>query len=166
MAGLEFADVAAALTCEQFARRELPMRGNRAKCPWCDNPTRYNLKVDERCYCFSCHKTGDVVTLAAAVWHTNQLDAARQLNDEYRLGLTGSTPTDEQRQRRQREREQREEEAERQRREWGKAADDLREAERAAAGLVIEDADKPATWATVARLAAAQDKWNRLWAGV
>lgn len=166
MPGLEFSEVAAALTCEQFARRELRMRGNRAQCPF-HGGTHYNLQFfnDGRCYCHVCHKSADVVQLAACVWHTNQLDAAQLLNDEYNLGLTGSVPTDEQRRQRQREREARAAAEQAARAEWGAAADDLREAEQAAAGFTLADAEKPATWAAVARLGAAQDKWHALQAG-
>lgn len=165
MPGIEFSDVAAALSCETFARRELRMRGNRARCPF-HGGEHFNLAFfpDGRCHCFKCNKTADVVQLAAVVWNTNQLDAARLLNDEYNLGLTGSTPTDEQRRQRQREREQREANEQREREEWAKAADDLREAEQAAAGFTIADANNPATWAAVARMGAAQDRWSAMWA--
>ena len=168
MAAIEFSDVAAALSCEQFARRELEMRGRRAKCPWCANPEHYNLAFlpDGRAYCHKCHKSGDVVTLAAQVWKVDQLTAARGLNDDFKLGLTASRPTDEQRRQRQRERDQREAEQQRQREEWARAADDLREAEQAADGLTLADADNPLTWAKVARLGRALDKWNALRAGV
>ena len=163
MPGLEFADVAAALTAEQFARHEMQMRGKRAKCPF-HGGEHYNLQFfsDGKCYCHVCHKSADVVQLAAAVWHTNQLDAARLLNDDFNLGLTGSVPTDEQRRQRQRERDQREREAQRQREAWTAAADDLREAERVTDGLTLADADNPATWAAVARLGKAQDTWHAM----
>jgi len=165
MPGLEFADVAQALTCEQFARREMSMRGNRAKCPF-HGGEHYNLQFfkDGRCYCHVCHKAGDVVTLAAAVWHVSQLDAARLLNDDFNLGLCAGSPTADERQRRQREREQREAAEQAARAEWCAAADDLREAEQATAGFTLDDADKPSTWAAIARLGAAQDKWHALWA--
>ena len=165
MPGLDFADVAAALSCETFARRELRMRGNRAQCPF-HGGEHFNLQFfkDGRCYCHVCHKSADVVQLAACVWHTNQLDAARMLNDDFSLGLTGSTPTDEQRRQRDREREARAAAEQAARAEWCAAADDLREAEQATAGLTIEDADKPATWAAIARLGKAQDRWNAMWA--
>jgi hypothetical protein len=163
MPGLEFSDVAAALSCETFARRELRMRGNRAQCPF-HGGEHYNLQFfkDGRCYCHVCHKAADVVQLAACVWHTNQLDAARLLNDDYNLGLTDSTPTDEQRRQRDREREARAAAEQAARDEWGAAADDLREAEQATAALTAADADKPSTWAAVARLGKAQDRWHAL----
>lgn len=163
MAGIEFAELARALGCEEFARREMRMRGKRAQCPF-HGGEHFNLQFfdDGRCHCHVCHRTADVVQLAAAVWRTNQLDAARMLNDEFSLGLTDSTPTDEQRQRRQREREARAAAEQAERDEWGAAADSLREAERATAAFTAADADKPSTWAAVAQLGKAQDKWHAL----
>lgn len=166
MPGLEFADVAAALTCEQFARRELPMRGGRAKCPWCDNPTRYNLKVDERCYCFSCHKTGDVVTLAAQVWHVSQLDAARLLNDEFRLGLCAGSPTADERQRRQRERDRRASDEQAKREAWARLCDDERAAQAVLDRFTAADADRPEFDQALRRMCAAQTQLDMMWAGV
>lgn len=170
MAGIEFADVAASLSCETFARRELRMRGNRAQCPF-HGGEHFNLAFfpDGKCYCHVCHKCGDVVTLAAATWHTNQRDAARMLNDEYRLGLSDDVSQDDlkrQRERRQRERDQREADERRQREAWSKAADDLREAEAAAERLTIADADKPGTWTIIARYVKALSTWEALRAGV
>lgn len=165
--GLEFADVARALTCEAFARREMKLRGNRAQCPF-HGGENYNLQFfrDGHCYCHVCHKSGDVVQLAAAVWRVSQLDAARMLNDDFNLGLCAGSPTADERQRRQREREAREAAEQAERAAWSNAADDLREAERATAVLTVDDADKVATWAAVARLGTAQDRWNALRAGV
>lgn len=163
MAGIEFADVAAKLSCEEFAQREMQLKRGRARCPF-HGGEHFNLQFfkDGHCHCHVCHRTADVVQLAAAVWGTNQLDAARMLNNEYNLGLTDSTPTDEQRQQRQRERDRREADARRARETWSKAAVDLREAEQAAAGFTINDADNPATWAAVARLGKAQDQWHAM----
>jgi len=164
MPGLEFREVAAALTCEQFARRELRMRGNRAQCPF-HGGEHYNLQFfkDGRCYCHVCHKSADVVQLAACVWHTNQLDAARLLNDDYNLGLTGSVPTDEQRRQRQRERDRREADEQRARDAWSKACDDERAAQRAIERFTIADADKPEFTAALTRLVNAQTNVELLW---
>lgn len=167
MPGIEFSEIARLLSCEEFARHEMQLRGKRAQCPF-HGGKNFNLAFypDGRCHCFSCGRTADVVQLAAAVWHTNQLDAARLLNDDYNLGLTGSVPTDEQRRQRQRERDRREADEQRQREQWARAADDLREAEQAAGQFTIADADNPSTWAAIARLSAAQDKWAAMRAGV
>lgn len=168
MAGIEFADVRRMLTCENFARQELEMRGRRGKCPWCENTSHYNLVFlpDGNVYCHKCHNAGDVVTLAAQVWNVDQPTAARMLNDDFKLGLTASRPNPDQIKRRQAERDQREADRQRERAAWSQAANDLREAEQAASDLTIEDANSPVTWAKVARLGAAQDKWNAMRAGV
>ena len=166
MPGIEFSEIAARLSAEDFARRELPMKGNRAKCPF-HNGEHYNLQFfrDGKCYCHVCHKGGDVVTLASSVWHVSQKDAAEMLNDEYMLGLDGQTPTDEQRQRRQQERDRREAEYQQEREAWAAAADELRSTETAAQGFTLRDAESEATWAAVAKLGAAQDRWAAMWAG-
>lgn len=168
MAGVEFAEIAARLDCATFAAREMRVVRGRAQCPF-HGGEHFNLqffKRDGRCHCHVCHRTADVVQLAAAVWHVSQLDAARMLDDDFNLGVGAGMPTDEQRQRRQREREQREAAEQAARAEWGAAADELREAEQAAAGFTLADADNPATWAAVARMGAALDKWHAMWAGV
>lgn len=169
MPGIQFSEVAAKLSAERFARREMQMRGGRARCPWCsDGSARHNLAFyarDGKCHCFRCGETSDVVGLAAQVWHVTQLDAARLLNEEFSLCIADSTPTDEQRQRRQNERKRREAAERAEREAWSAAADELREAEQAAAGLRIEDADNPATWAAVARMGAALDRWHAMRAG-
>ena len=171
MPGIEFSEIARLLSCEEFARHEMQLRGKRAQCPF-HGGKNFNLAFypkgtkDGKCFCFKCGRAADVVQLAAAVWHTDLVTAANMLNDEYHLGLTSSTPTDEQRQCRQREREQRESDAQRQREQWARAADDLREAEQAAGQFTIADADNPSTWAAIARLSAAQDKWAAMRAGV
>lgn len=161
--GIEFSDVARLLTCEQFARRELRMRGNRAQCPF-HGGERYNLAFyrDGKCYCHVCHKVADVVGLAAATWHTNQMDAARLLNDEYRLGLSGSVPTDEQRRRRDREREAHERAALDEREQFKQAFDELFEARANIEKFTIADAEKPEFQAALIRLGKAQDKLELL----
>lgn len=167
MPGIEFTAVAQLLSCRTFAEREMDLHRNRARCPF-HGGDHYNLQFfpDGRCYCHVCHRCADVVQLASAVWRLPQLDAARLLNDEFRLGLSAGAPPAEQRQRRQREREQREAAEQAARAEWGAAADELREAEQAAAGFTLADADNPATWAAVARMGAALDKWHAMRAGV
>lgn len=167
MAGIEFSDVARLLTAEQFARRELRMRGNRAQCPF-HGGTHYNLQFfrDGRCYCHVCHKAADVVQLAACVWHTSQLDAARLLNDEYRLGLVAETPTDEQRQERQRERELLEQARQHEAESWAAACDEERAAQSALERFTADDADRPEFIQALTRLATAQTALDVMWAGL
>lgn len=165
---IEFRDVARALTCREFAEAEMEVnRAGRARCPF-HGGTHGNLAFydDGRCHCFKCGRTADVVQLAASVWHMEQRETAEELNSRFGLGLSSETVTSAERARRDRqraeERERREMERQVERMEWSQAADDLREAEVAAEGLKLADADKPATWATVARLALAQDRWFAL----
>lgn len=161
MAGIEFRAIAEALTAEQFARRNLPMRGNRAKCPF-HGGDNYNLQFfrDGKCYCHVCHKAGDVVTLAAATWHTSQQDAARQLNDVYHLGVTAETMTAGERDQRERARrearelQQQAKQAEAQ--EWSAACAEERAAREAMARFTEADADKAEFDQALTRLCAAQ----------
>ena len=168
MPGIEFSDVARALSCETFATHEMKVERRRAICPFHAGANHYNLAFyrDGKCHCYKCGRTADVVQLAAAVWHVSQLEAARLLNEQFRLGLIESdAPTAAALERRQREREERDRQREADRLAWGAAADDLREAENALQGATVADAENPAFWAKVARLGRAQDTWEALRAG-
>ena len=168
MAGVEFAEIAARLDCATFAAREMRVVRGRAQCPF-HGGEHYNLqffKKDGRCHCHVCHRTADVVQLAAAVWHVPQIDAARMLDDEFNLGVGAGTPTAEQRQRRQREREQREADERRQREEWARACEEEQAAQTAIERFTIADADKPEFDRALARLCEAQRRCDMLWAGV
>lgn len=117
MAGIEFKEVSARLSCETFARRELDMKGSRARCPF-HGGQNFNLRFfpNGKCYCHVCHKAGDVVQLASATWNMSQLDAARALNKVFNLGVPDGGPDPEVVKRRQREQAAREaEERERER---------------------------------------------------
>lgn len=126
MAGIEFREIANRLTCEEFARRELPMKGNRAKCPF-HGGEHYNLKFfrDGRCYCHTCHQAGDVVQLAAATWHVSQMDAARTLNRDFSLGVSDGGPDPALMKQRQQEQAAREKERQKRERLWVDSCDDL-----------------------------------------
>lgn len=171
MAGIEFKDVARLLTCREFAEAEgLEMRGGRARCPF-HHGEHFNLAflVDGHCHCHKCGRTADVVQFAAAVWHMSQRDTAVDLNKVFHLGLTGETVTPAERKRREQARQEARElqalvkQAEAQ--EWSNAADELREAEAMASRFTVEDAESAATWAAVARLGKAQDRWHAMQAG-
>lgn len=172
MAGIEFKDVARLLSCREFAEAEgLLMSGNRAKCPFNGAETRFNLAFlpDGKCRCWACGRVVDVVGLAAAVWRLNQRDAAVALNQRFRLGLAADEVDGAELERRRAAREaarQAEAEARAARtREYGKAADELREAERAL--LRRSDTDwTPELTAAVQHMARAQDRWNNLEGGV
>lgn len=172
MASVEFRDVAQLLTCRQFAEAEgLRMQGGRLQCPF-HGGRHFNLAIwndGRRVYCHKCHRGGDVVALAAAVWHMSQRDAAIELNARFKLGLNGERLTATELERRRRDREAaRQDEAEAraaQRKLYADAADELREAEAA-----LEKFDATADWtpavtAAVHRLAAAQDRWHNLTGG-
>lgn len=163
MAGIEFADVARLLDCKTFAEAEgLRMRGGRAVCPFHAGADGYNLafKPSGRCHCYRCHKTADVVQLASAVWHTNQRDAAQELNARFKLGLTGESMTPAERDRREQARkeardlQQRIKQAEAQ--EWSAACDAERAAQAAIERFTEADADTPAFDQALTRLCAAQ----------
>lgn len=165
MPGLEFADVARLVSAEQFAQREMKLVRGRAQCPF-HGGEHFNLQFfkDGRCFCHVCHKSADSVQLAAAVWHTSQVEAAQLLNDDFNLGLTGSTPTNEQRQQRQRDREARAAAEQAQRDEWGRLCDEERAAQTAIERYTVDDADTPAFNQALARLCAAQTAVDVMWA--
>ena len=167
MAGIEFRLLAQRLSCEEFARRELRMRGKRAQCPF-HHGQNYNLAFnrDGTCHCFVCGRTADVVMLASVTWRTSQMDAARMLNDDFNLGLTAEMPTDEQRRRRQQERDRREAEQREQREAWARACDDEREALTKLARFTAADADKPEFDQALRQMAAAQTALDVMWAGI
>ncbi len=165
MPGLEFADVARLVSAEQFARREMRLVRGRAQCPF-HGGEHFNLAFyrDGRCHCFQCNKTADVVQLAAAVWHTSQVEAAQLLNEDFNLGLTGSVPTNEQRQQRQRDREARAAAEQARRDEWGRLCDEERAAQTAIERFTVDDADRPEFNQALARLCAAQTAVDVMWA--
>lgn len=167
MPGIEFKDVAARLTAEQFARNNLRMRGNRAQCPF-HHGEHYNLQFfhDGKCYCHVCHKAGDVVALAAATWGTTQLEAAALLNEEYHLGLDAAgKPSAAVLEARQRERQERDRQHQDQKKRWGAACDREREARRVLERFTASDADKPEFGQALARMVAAQTELDLMWAG-
>lgn len=64
-------------------------RGGFARCPIHGENTPSLKLYDGRrgWYCFGCHAGGDVVALAAALLHCSPVDAARQLDADFDLGL-------------------------------------------------------------------------------
>lgn len=150
MAGIEFRDVAALLTCREFAIASgMRIQGGRLQCPFHGGHNFNCALVNDgrRVYCHKCGRSGDVVTLAAAVWHTDQRSAAEELNERFKLGLSGQTVTPAERERREQERREAREQAEQAKRsevqEWSKACDDERAAEAALRRFTAADADKP-----------------------
>ena len=163
MASIEFKDVARLLSCRQFAEAEgLRIQGGRLQCPF-HGGHHYNLAFcndGQRVYCHKCGRSGDVVGLAAAVWHTSQRDAAVELNERFKLGLTGETLTPAERDRRE---QAREEARDLQRRikqteaqEWSAACDAEKAAQAAIERFTEADADTPAFDQALKRLCKAQ----------
>lgn len=169
MAGIEFRDVATALSCREFAEAEgLRICGGRLQCPF-HGGHNFNLALvngGQRVYCHKCGRSGDVVTLAAAVWRTSQRDAAVELNTRFNLGLTGETLTAEERNRREAERQHERDlrEAERQAdvNEWSAACDAERAAQAAMERFTAADVDKAEFDQALRRLAAAQQRCDAL----
>lgn len=174
MAGIDFKAIRDAVTVRRLVEREgLEIRGGRVRCPWCaTHNSRFNFKLnaDGSGYCFSCHRAADVIDTAAQLWHADKLEAARLLNDVFRLGLEAVAVDAAAVERRRRDREaalQAEAEA---RAADGKlfsdAADELREAEAALERFTALTDWTPALTAAVKRLAIAQDNWSNLWASL
>lgn len=174
MAGIDFKAVRDAVSVRQLVEREgLKIdRGGRTRCPWCTSPTRANFKLndDGSGYCFSCHKAADSLEMAAQLWHVDRLEAARQLNSIFRLGLEAEAVNAAELERRRRDREAaRQAEAEARAAEgklFSDAADELREAEAALERFTAMTDWTPALTAAVKRLAIAQDNWSNLWASL
>ena len=101
VAGIDFTAIRDAVSVETLMLSEgQKIRGGRCLCPFCDHPTRFNFKVnnsDGTAFCFSCHRHADVVDVAAQMWRMGKLDAARELNDRFRLKLSDTLPTAERR---------------------------------------------------------------------
>ena len=162
MAGIEFKDVARLVSCRAFAEAEgLTIRQNRIACPL-HGGKDYNFALydDGRGHCFVCGRDADSVQLAAAVWRTNQRDAAVELNERFKLGLQAETMSSAERDRREQARKEAQElqkrvkQAEAQ--EFSAACDAERAAQRDIERFSIEDADKPAFDQALQRLCAAQ----------
>ena len=171
MASIDFRAVAESVSVRQVAEAAgLAVRSGRVKCPFCDGARHDNFKLNDGGrpgYCFACHHSADAVDLAAQLWHLTRLEAAQELNQRFRLGLDADEVDGAELERRRAEREaarQAEAEARAARaREYGEAADELREAERA----LLRRSDRAWTselTAAVQRMARAQDGWNNLWA--
>ena len=69
-------------------------RNGRALCPWHDDTHPDLAFYDGRCYCHACHEGGDAIALTAQLFGLEPLEAARKLNEDFRLGVdeTSSAP--------------------------------------------------------------------------
>lgn len=170
MPGIDFDAVARAITCQTFAKSEMVLnRAGRAQCPF-HGGRDHNLAFynNGKCHCFVCGRTANSVQLAGAVWRLSELDAARELSEQFNLGISTERMTAEERARRDAERAaeraRKAEDLRRERAAWGRAADNLRNAERDLWTYQIGDVDKPAFGVALMRFSIAQDRWSNLWA--
>ncbi len=64
-------------------------RNSKAHCPFHGEDKHPSMKLyPDRFMCFTCNEHGDVITLVAKLLGIPLLDAAKELNDRYALGLT------------------------------------------------------------------------------
>lgn len=170
--GIEFRDLARLLSCREFAEAEgLPVRNNRLVCPF-HGGENFNLQIlrDGKVRCYTCGAHGDVVDLAAAVWRINKRDAAVELNERFKLGLSGESLTQTERDRREQARREARElkemikQAEAQA--WSDACEEERAAQQAIERFTVTDADGPEFDAALRRLSAAHQRCNELQAKV
>ncbi len=84
------------VTAEAAARRyglQFNRYGRRAHCPWCDDGKTGDLAFyGDHCVCMKCHRGGDAVALAAQVLGMSAIDAAKQVNADFALGLNFGKP--------------------------------------------------------------------------
>lgn len=70
------------------------VKGNKAHCPFHEDrtPSMSFYGDNRKFHCFSCNAGGDAVDLVQMLLNTSRLDALRELNSAYRLGLDLDTP--------------------------------------------------------------------------
>ena len=167
MPGVDFEAIKAAISCEELARRELPMRGRRAKCPFNPDERRFNLAFlqDGGCYCFSCREAHDVIQLAAAIWHVTDFEAAQMLAEELHIGPSTNVDVAAIRAARAAEAARKREEKARADAAFAAACEDERAAGEALAAMTAADADGEAFSAMLRRLGRAQTTLDAMTAG-
>lgn len=159
---IEFKDVARAVTCEDLARAEgLAVRNGRIACPL-HGGHNFNFKLggtSGRGYCFKCGRYADSVSLAAALWHVSQREAAEELNVRFNLGLAPATVTAAERERREAARQR---EHEQDMREWSAACEAERDAQLAIEHFTVADVEGTAFTSALKRLCDAQTRCDVL----
>ena len=92
----DFAMVKEALDIVEVAKRYgvHVVRGNKAHCPFhCDRtPSMSFYDHNRKFHCFSCNAGGDVIDLVQRLLNASKMEALRELNDTYRLGLDLDAP--------------------------------------------------------------------------
>lgn len=81
-----FTAVKAAVTTRQAAEAYglKVARNGMTCCPFHDD-RHPSMKVDERYYCFGCHKTGDVIDFTAKLFNLSPIEAARKLAWDFHI---------------------------------------------------------------------------------
>jgi len=170
MGGIEFKDVARLVSCREFAEAEgMKIHNGRCVCPFHPGADGYNLaffKSDGRAHCYKCNKTADVVQLAAAVWAIPQVEAAAELNERFKLGLSAETMTTAERDRREQARrdarELRERVKQAENAEWARACEAEQAAQAEIERFTPEDVNKIEFDQALQRLCAAQMRCDLL----
>lgn len=167
MPGVDFEAIKAAISCAELARRELPMQGQRAKCPFDPRERRFNLAFlpDGGCYCYHCGKPRDVIQLAAAIWNVTDFDAAQMLAEELHIGPSTSIDVAAIRSARAAEAARKRAEKAAADATFAAACDDERAAGEALAAMTAADADGEAFSALLRRLGRAQTTLDAMTAG-
>ncbi len=89
-----FAAVKAAVTTQQAAEfYGLKVSGNGMTCCIFHNDRHPSMKVDERFYCFGCHKTGDVIDFTAGLFKLDAYEAAQKLLYDLHIDPNSPTPS-------------------------------------------------------------------------
>jgi len=123
---------------EAAERYGLRFRRNRARCPWHDD-SNPDLAFYENgtCYCHACHNGGDAVALTAQVFGLTMIEAAKQINADFSLGLGADKPVSTiVRNQVKQQRQRRDQAAEESRREWSLLCDVAHKADRQIAAVV------------------------------
>ncbi|WP_278308572.1 CHC2 zinc finger domain-containing protein [Butyricicoccus porcorum] len=119
----------------------LQLHGKRCKCPVHHGEHLSASVYNNKLHCFKCNQSWDAVALVAELDKLSPVDAAKQINDQYFLGLTiGRAATPEERSRQQ---------------EAAKAARKRRELDQAF------QAWEQRTWATLSRYYRLLKQWRR-----
>lgn len=87
-----FTEVKERLTMDEVVRHYgfTPSRSGFVPCPFHHGDRSPSLKVypgNRGWYCFGCHRGGSVIDFPALLFGLSTLDAAKKLNDDFRLGV-------------------------------------------------------------------------------
>lgn len=102
-----FDEVKSLLTMDAVARHYgyAPNRAGMIRCPFHNDKNPSMRLYDRNFHCFGCGAHGDVIDFVSRVFGLSALEAARMLNKDFSLGLSGEPPDLNKQRERQRERE-------------------------------------------------------------